>query len=42
MLVSPVPDWVLSKVWRIPLDEVKLENAKVEAAMEKIRDRSFA
>ena len=41
MLLSPVPDWVLSKVWRIPPDEVELERIKIEAAMEKVRVRHF-
>jgi hypothetical protein len=41
MLLSPVPDWVLSKVWKIPPDEVKLERVKIESAMEKINTRNF-
>jgi hypothetical protein len=41
MLLSPIPDWVLSKVWKIPPDEVKLERVKIEAAMEKAKARKF-
>jgi len=29
MLLSPVPDWVISRVWKIPLDRVNLEREKV-------------
>ena len=36
MLVSPVPDWVICKVWKIPLDEVNLERAKVREVIERL------
>jgi len=41
MLLSPVPDRVLSKVWKIPPDEVKIERVKIEAAMEKVKAHNF-
>jgi len=37
MLLSPIPDWIISRVWKIPLDKVKIERAKVEAAMKKLK-----
>ena len=38
MLLSPMPDWIISKEWKIPLDEIDLERAKVKKALEKIRE----
>ncbi len=42
MLLSPVPDWLLTKVWRIPPDKVKFERVKIEKAMEKAKARYFS
>ncbi|MEM0202473.1 MAG: HNH endonuclease [Archaeoglobaceae archaeon] len=36
MLLSPVPDWVVSKVWKIPLDKVNLERYRVRESYRKI------
>jgi len=41
MLLSPVPDWVVSKVWGIPLDKVKPERMKIEAALEGIKAGTY-
>jgi len=41
MLLSPVPDWVISKVWRISPDEIKSERGKIKASMERVKTRNF-
>jgi hypothetical protein len=35
MLLSPVPDWVISKVWEIPLERANLERLKVSAMIKR-------
>lgn len=35
MLLSPVPDPVISKVWKIPFDRVNIERAKIWEAAER-------
>jgi hypothetical protein len=37
MLLSPVPDWIISKVWGMPPDEVPLERAKARSIQAKIK-----
>ena len=36
MLLSPVPDYVISKVWGIPPDEVNTERAKTRKTEQKL------
>lgn len=37
MLISPVPDFVLMKVWKIPRDDIKFERGKVRDAIDDAR-----
>ncbi|MDI6767720.1 MAG: HNH endonuclease [Bacteroidota bacterium] len=37
VLISPVPDWVLTKVWRIPPAQIKSERSKVRDTIDGIR-----
>ena len=41
MLVSPVPDWVLSKVWKIPPDKIKSEESRIKMKIESIRNHNL-
>ncbi|MGD9562899.1 MAG: HNH endonuclease [Pyrinomonadaceae bacterium] len=35
MLVSPVPDWVMYRVWRIPVGAIAFERRRTEVRIEK-------
>ncbi|MBW4620612.1 MAG: HNH endonuclease [Cyanosarcina radialis HA8281-LM2] len=37
MLVSPVPDWLLTKVWQIPAGDIPIERQKTQAAIDLLR-----
>jgi ribosomal protein S27AE len=36
MLVSPVPDWLLTKVWKIPPSDISAERKKIQDAIDQI------
>jgi hypothetical protein len=36
MLLSPVPDYVISKVWKIPLDKVNSERIKTQRQISRL------
>jgi hypothetical protein len=34
-----MPDWIISKEWKIPLDKINSERVKIKEALEKIGNK---